>query len=104
MKEFFMTVGKWCKRYLSFTLFICIAFVVYMLFFNDDSLKQRLAYDEEIKSLKEQIKDNQDSLEYYKEKLQMLNTDPETMERIVREYYHMQRKNEDVYVFEEIKE
>ena len=30
-----------------------------------------------------------------------LNTDPSTLERIVREQYHMQRAGEDVYIIED---
>ena len=43
---------------------------------------------------------NRDTLEYYNKLNHSLDTDPETMERIVRERYHMQRENEDVYIVE----
>ena len=42
------------------------------------------------------MRDNEDTLLYYRRMNHALDTDPETMERIVREYYHMQRENEDV--------
>ena len=57
-------------------------------------------YNDRIVSLKEEIKQNTDTMQYYRELNDRLNTDKETMERIVREQYHMQRANEDVYVFE----
>ena len=38
-------------------------------------------------------------MNYYRSLNQRLDTDPQTLERIVREQYHMQRPNEDVYVF-----
>ena len=37
-------------------------------------------------------------MQYYRRLNASLDTDPETLERIVREHYHMQRVNEDVYV------
>jgi len=59
-----------------------------------------MEYEEEITRLKAEIKQNNDTLEYYQMLNNSLSTDREEMERIVRERYHMQRTNEDVYVFE----
>lgn len=39
-----------------------------------------------------------DSLDYYRNLEQRLNTDPAAMEQVVRENYHMQRPDEDVFV------
>ena len=44
------------------------------------------------------IKQNEDSARIYDAKVRELNTDHETLERIVREQYGMKRVNEDVYV------
>ena len=76
MKKVFM----WCRRYLSVT------FV------------KSVEYTTRIKELREEIRDNEDTLLYYRRMNHALDTDPETMERIVRENYHMQRENEDVYL------
>lgn len=57
-------------------------------------------YNDRIMELKEEIQQNKDTMLYYQKLNNRLNTDKETMERIVREQYHMQRPNEDVYVFE----
>ncbi len=57
-------------------------------------------YNDRIMELKEEIQQNRDTMLYYQNLNNRLNTDKETMERIVREQYHMQRSNEDVYVFE----
>ena len=37
---------------------------------------------------------------YYLRLNRSLDTDPQSLERIVREKYHMQRPNEDVYIIE----
>lgn len=100
MKETLVNIVRWCRRYISLTLLIVVAFVVYVLFFNENSIMRSLELNDEIESLKAEIKDNTDSLDYYSRQLQLLHTDPETMEKIVREYYHMQHPDEDVYVFE----
>ncbi|MBQ9072884.1 MAG: septum formation initiator family protein [Muribaculaceae bacterium] len=100
MKETIKGIYQWCRRYISLTLVAIVAYVVFMLFFNENSIMKSFELNDEIASLKAEIKDNTDSLMHYDTLLQRLNTDPETMERIVREYYHMQRDNEDVYIFE----
>lgn len=56
-------------------------------------------YDTEIERLRREIRQNEDTLAYYRDMNNRLSTDPATLERIVREEYHMQRRNEDVYVF-----
>lgn len=39
-------------------------------------------------------------MQYYRKLNAELSVNPEALERIVREQYHMQRPGEDVYVFE----
>ena len=91
---------RWCRRYISLTLVTIIAFIIFMLFFNENSVMQGFEYNKEIEALKAKIKESNDTLEYYNDMLHRLNRDPKTMEKIVREHYHMQHDNEDVYVFE----
>lgn len=90
----------WCKRYLSFTLLGAIAVAGYVLFYNDNSLLHTYDQEREIEEIKQQIAQAQDTLEYYRQLNASLNTDPQTLERVVREQYHMQRPDEDVYLFE----
>lgn len=91
---------EWCRRYLSVTFLILIAFIVIVLFFNDNSFVKSVEYTSRINELREEIRQNEDTLRYYQRLNHALDTDPETMERIVRENYHMQRENEDVYLVE----
>lgn len=91
---------NWLRRYVSLTLIVFVAFILFVLFFNENSILQSYKYNRQIQALKEEIRDNEDTLRYYQEQNDKLNTDPETMERIVREQYHMQRPSEDVYVVE----
>ena len=91
---------EWCRRYLSVTFLILIAFIVIVLFFNDNSFVKSVEYTSRINELREEIRQNEDTLRYFQRLNHALDTDPETMERIVRENYHMQRENEDVYIVE----
>ena len=90
----------WCKRYISVSALVIAGALVYVLFFNDNSILNHYQYEGEIDRLKAEIKVNRDSLEYYRAMNSRLDTDREAMEQIVREQYHMQRPNEDVYIGE----
>ncbi|MCF0219738.1 MAG: septum formation initiator family protein [Muribaculaceae bacterium] len=94
------TAFAWCKRYISLPLLIVVGVVVYILFFNENSVIRIYEYEKEISRLKDEIKENRDTFEYYHQLNERLNTDRNTMEKIVREQYHMQRAGEDVYLFE----
>ncbi|MDE6267395.1 MAG: septum formation initiator family protein [Muribaculaceae bacterium] len=91
-------IFSWCRRYFSFTLLIVAAFIVFILFFNEHSVLKTHEYKRQIEALKAEIKLNRDSIKYYRERNARLKTDPQTMEKIVREQYHMQRDDEDVFI------
>ena len=97
MNKFF----AWCKRYLSLTLLATLVVGAAVLFFNDNSLLRTVEQERRIDELQASIKDATDTLEYYQNPNRTPDTDKETMERIVREQYHMQHPDEDVYVFEQ---
>lgn len=88
----------WCKRYVSLLFVIIFGLFVYVLFFHDNSYSQLTEYNNQISDLKEEIKENRDTLEYYRQLNNLLNASTEEMERIARERYHMQGPNEEVYI------
>lgn len=92
---------NWFKRYITVPLVGVVCFVVYVCFFNEEnSVIDRIRYQERIEELQKEIAQNRDSLEYYRTLNTNLETDRENIERVVRERYHMQRTNEDIYIFE----
>ncbi len=91
---------RWCRRYISLTLIVVVGLIVYVTGFNENSFVNIHHYKQQIKDLKAEIKANRDTFELYDNLNRRLDTDPATMERVVREQYHMQRPGEDVYVFE----
>jgi len=91
----------WCKRYITVPLIGVGCFVIYVCFFNEEnSVLDRMRYQQRIEELQAEIALNRDSLEHYRILNDKLETDRENIERVVREHYHMQRSNEDIYVFE----
>ena len=97
--EKFRNLLGWGRRYISFTLLIVVAYLAFLLFFNENSMMRSIDLDRTIDSLRTEIRVNQDSLEYYKALNNRLSTSPEEMERVAREQYNMNRPDEDVYVF-----
>ena len=72
--------------------------LIYIMFFTDNSVPETYVYDREIERLRLEIQAANDTLQYYRSLNRNLSTDAGTTEMVVREQYHMQRPNEDVYV------
>lgn len=89
---------KWIPRWLNIPLVIFMAFVVVLLFFGDNNYMRINSYRSQINELKSQIKNNKDSAAMYEAKINELNTDKESLERLVREKYGMKRTNEEVFI------
>lgn len=90
----------WCNRYFSWTLLLVAIVGAYVLFFNENSIMLTYQQEREIENLEMRLASATDSLEYYQKLNKSLVTDPQTMERVVREQYHMQRPGEEVYLFQ----
>lgn len=89
---------KWIPRWVNIPLIIFLAFVVFLVFVGENSFRRTLNYRSQINELKSQIKNLEDSAAMYDAKVNELNTDNESLERLVREKYGMKRVNEEVYI------
>lgn len=90
---------SWLGRYIAVSTIIIIGLGIYMAFFSETSVVRGLAYKKTIDSLEECIRQQEDSLQYYRYLNQRLSTDPALTEQVVREQYNMKRDNEDIFVF-----
>ncbi|MDE6271342.1 MAG: septum formation initiator family protein [Muribaculaceae bacterium] len=79
---------------------VVLAVLVYIVFFGDSSVAMRVRYQSQIDSLRTEVELVQDSVDYYRDLNRRLASDPEAMERVVREQYNMKREGEDVFVIE----
>ncbi len=77
-----------------------LAILVYIVFFGESSVTQRIEYQRQMDSLSAEVAVVQDSVDYYRELNRRLASEPEAMERVVREQYNMKREHEDVFVLE----
>ncbi len=97
----FQRLLLWVRRYVTLWLIVVIAFIIYIYFYaSDTSIGSRAALQRQIDSLRREIAAYTDSVTYYRELNAALGTDPATMERVIREHYHMKHPDEDVYIFE----
>ena len=101
MKEQIKDGWRWCRRCITFPLIVAVGYVLFVVFFNENSYSRSAELQEEINALEAEIKENKDTMQYYRRLNAGLDTDPVALERIVRENYHMQRVNEDVYIVTE---
>ena len=72
----------------------------YIIFSGDNTVFRTIDYDRQIDSLRAELAAQTDTMLYYQDLNRRLSSDPELMERVVREQYGMKRSNEDVYIFE----
>ncbi len=75
-----------------------IAFAVWMMFFdrNDVSLQLKRIY--ELNKLQKSEKTMALQIANTKQELELLKTNPETLERYAREKYMMKKDNEDLFI------
>ncbi|MCH5319452.1 MAG: septum formation initiator family protein [Paramuribaculum sp.] len=92
------SIVGWCRRYIRVSFLLMVGILGYVMLFSDNSVMDNYRYQKEIDRLSDEIALNNDTLQYYQKLLDQLTTEPEAMERIVREQYHMQRVNEDIFI------
>jgi cell division protein FtsB len=94
-----ITVWKYIRQHKY--LITIAAFLVIIVFLDENSLIQRQKHQQEINTLKAEIERYRQQFEEDTRKLKELTSNPEAMEKIAREKYLMKRPNEDVFIFEE---
>ena len=82
-------------------LITIVAFLVIIVFLDENSLIQRAKHQQEINTLNAEIEKYRKQYEEDTEKLKELTNNPEAMEKIAREKYLMKKPNEDIFIFEE---
>ena len=97
------------KRTMAFTKYIPgllkskylitgLAFMAWMLFFDSDDITLQLKRVKELQQLQESEKNLSKQITKTKEELDLLRTNPSTLEKYAREKYLMKKDNEDLYI------
>jgi cell division protein FtsB len=79
---------------------VATLFVVFMLFFDENSVLQNFRYRLKIMELNKEIDSYRKIIDESKRKLGELNSDPESLEKFAREQLLMKKDNEDVYLID----
>ena len=94
-----MTVWKYVRMHKY--LITVAAFLVIIVFLDENSLIQRNKHRQEINALTAEIEKYRKQYEEDTETLKELMNNPQVLEKIAREKYKMKKPNEDIFVSEE---
>lgn len=99
MGKTFKRIKLWFHKHVPVPLLLIGSAIVIITAMNENvSLSKSYEYLRQITALKQEIKLNQDSAEYYRKKSKELTTSPQQLEHIAREQYQMQKSDEEVFV------
>ncbi|MDE7382207.1 MAG: hypothetical protein K2N03_08815 [Muribaculaceae bacterium] len=89
----------WVRRRSHLPIIIIGSIVVLLLYFNEEtSMALNMKYEKEINQLREEIKSNRDSAEYYRIHRIAIESGKADLEYMAREQFRMQRPTEDVFI------
>ena len=94
-------VVKILRPFISKYLIALVAFVVWIVFFDDNNLRQHQKNLQELAQLEEQVAFYKQKIEADKRKLYELQTNDENLEKFAREQFFMKKADEDIYVIVE---
>ena len=79
-------------------LLTALGFVVWMLFIDRNDLPTQWKRVKELRTLQKSEKTMDKQISDTKQELELLKTNPSTLEKYAREKYMMKRDNEDLYI------
>ena len=90
---------KWFNVISNIYVLVLTVFLVWMIFFDTNSLLIHLELRKEIRKLERQQEFLKQEIARDKEIIEKLS-DPEELEKFAREEYYLKKKNEEVYLIE----
>jgi cell division protein FtsB len=90
---------KWFGIATNIYVVVLTAFVIWMVFFDTNSLMIHLELKKQIKTLEKQQEFLRSEIEKDKKTLEKLS-DPKELEKFAREQYFLKKKNEEIYLIE----
>ena len=90
---------RWFSILTNIYVLVLTVFVIWMAFFDTNSLLIHLELQREIKKLEKQKEFLQEEIAKDKEVIDKLS-DPEELEKFAREQYYLKKKNEEIYIIE----
>lgn len=90
---------KWFGLISNIYVLVLTVFVIWMVFFDTNSLLIHLELRNEINKLEKQQEFLREEIARDKKIIEKLS-DPEELEKFAREAYYLKRKNEEIYLIE----
>lgn len=90
---------KWFSWISNIYVLVLTVFLVWMLFFDTNSLLIHWELRKEIKKLEKQQEFLKEQIETDRAIINKLS-DPEELEKFAREHYYLKKKNEEIYLIE----
>lgn len=90
---------KWFSILTNLYILVLTVFVIWMVFFDTNSLLIHLELKKEIQKLEKQKDFLRTEIERDKQILDKLS-DPEELEKFAREQYYLKKKDEEIYLIE----
>ena len=100
MKIFKSIFNYLITRYTKVQLLIMLVIIFFAFFISDSNIFARFGYDAKIMELNSQIDYYREKTEQEKEKLKLLESDKDQIEKFARENYLLKKDDEDVFVVE----
>ncbi|MGB5237085.1 MAG: septum formation initiator family protein [Flavobacteriaceae bacterium] len=91
--------NKWFSILTNIYVLVLTVFVIWMTFFDTNSLLIHLELRREIKKLEKQQEFLREEIAKDKKVIEKLS-DPEELEKFAREQYYLKKKNEEIYIIE----
>ena len=95
----FSSIRKFIGRYKY--IITLVVFGVIIVFLDENSILRRIEVANEARNTRNEIEKYRQDFEESTQRLNELDADSNSIERIAREKYLMKKPNEDIYVFEE---
>lgn len=90
---------KWFAVISNVYVLVLTVFVIWMLFFDTNSVLIHLELRKQIKKLEKQQEFLREEIAKDKQVIEKLS-DPEELEKFAREQYYLKKKNEEIYLIE----
>ena len=92
---------KWLKYIFNRYVIMGVCFIIWMIFFDQNSLFTHLELDKQIKNLEVDESYFRENLEAENKKLKILTENPAEIERIAREKFFLKKDNEDIFIIQQ---
>lgn len=91
-------------RLLTWLYFVILIFLVLFLFFNKYGLLKYFELKSEIQTIENEIERSKNEIQELDENINSLQNSDDELEKVAREKFHMKKRNEKAFKFEDKKD